>query len=83
MRRCNPRVVKLQTGDTNIIPTNIPLEILYEDDAMCATNPLHGIHPVRNHLADTLLNAVVYRMNEGRKRHGIHLVAALTRILQA
>ncbi len=72
-------LLNCRQDETDIIPTNMPIDILYEDDAMLVCNkpPYMVSHPVRNHLDDTLLNAVVYRMNEEGKKHGIHLVTRL------
>ena len=51
-------------GDTNpdIVPSEIPLDILYEDEDTVAVNKPSGMatHPSYNHRTDTLANALVY-----------------------
>lgn len=45
-----------------IIPTNLPLNILYEDDDLIVLNkpPFMPTHPSQNHRSDTLANALKY-----------------------
>lgn len=45
-----------------IIPTNLPLNILYEDDDLMVLNkpPFMPTHPSQNHRSDTLANALKY-----------------------
>ena len=64
----------LQTGDVlaladtdtdssdNIVPTPMPLDILYEDDAVIVLNkpPYTPTHPSHGHYADTLANGLAY-----------------------
>lgn len=47
---------------TEIQPEDIPLDILYEDDALIVVNKQPGliVHPARSHLKGTLLNALVH-----------------------
>lgn len=71
-RRVTVRYV-LRTGDIlslmdrdreagHVIPTEIPVEILYEDDDILLVNkpPDMPTHPSHGHLDDTLANALVY-----------------------
>ncbi len=64
---------EVQTGDQlvltiedsaseNIVPQNMPLSILYEDEDIIAVNKPRAMptHPSQNHYADTLANAVAY-----------------------
>lgn len=46
----------------NIIPVNIPLDILYEDEGIIVLNKPHGMptHPSHGHFDDTLANALTY-----------------------
>ena len=46
----------------NIVPNNIPLSIIYEDDEILAVNKPHNMptHPSINHYENTLANAVMY-----------------------
>ncbi|MBQ9298335.1 MAG: RluA family pseudouridine synthase [Clostridia bacterium] len=55
----------------NIVPTNIPLDIIYEDDALLIINkpPFLPIHPSHLHFEDTISNGVQYHFNKiGLKR---------------
>lgn len=47
---------------THLVPENIPLDILYEDDDMIVVNKQADliVHPARSHLTGTLLNAMAY-----------------------
>ncbi|MEM6259394.1 MAG: RluA family pseudouridine synthase [Planctomycetota bacterium] len=46
----------------DLIPENIPLDILYEDDVFIAVNKEAGIivHPARSRLTGTMINALAY-----------------------
>lgn len=46
----------------NIVPTDMPLSVIYEDEYMIALDKPHGMptHPSHNHYTDTLANAVMY-----------------------
>ncbi|CAN5239726.1 RluA family pseudouridine synthase [soil metagenome] len=62
--------------DTDIVPENIPLEIVYEDEVLLVVNKPAGmvVHPAYNHWSGTLVNALTYHFqnlpsmenNEGR-----------------
>lgn len=51
-----------QTASKNITPSNIPMDILYEDDDILAVNKPADMptHPSINHYKDTLANACAY-----------------------
>ena len=64
---------RLKTGDvieidipdavpTEIVPENIPLDILYEDDDLLIVNKPKGmvVHPAVGHFTGTLVNAIMY-----------------------
>ncbi len=64
---------KLQTGDTvavsvpepqplNVLPQDIPLEIVFEDDELLVVNKPKGmvVHPAPGHPDGTLVNALLY-----------------------
>ena len=64
---------RLKTGDlieidipdavpTEIVPENIPLDILYEDDDLLIVNKPKGmvVHPAVGHSTGTLVNAIMY-----------------------
>ena len=77
----NGRVIKAnyktQSGDyiefhipdpevLDILPENIPLDILYEDDDILVVNKPKGmvVHPAPGHYSHTLVNAVLYHCGE-------------------
>ena len=51
---------------THLIPEDIPLHILYEDDDMIVINKQANliVHPARSHLTGTLLNAIAFHFKE-------------------
>lgn len=64
---------KLKTGDTvtldvpeaqpaDILPENIPLDIVYEDNDLLVVNKPKGmvVHPANGHTSGTLVNAIMY-----------------------
>lgn len=58
-------ILMLTIGDSsseNIVPQNIPLDILYEDEDVIAVHKPRAMptHPSQNHHADTLANAISY-----------------------
>lgn len=52
--------------DTNIIPQNIPINIVYEDDDLLVVNKEAGmvVHPGFGNFEGTLINALVYHFNQ-------------------
>jgi len=50
----------------NIVPTNIPLDIVYEDDALLIINKPAGIavHPSMEHFEDSLSNGIKFYFNK-------------------
>ena len=57
-------IPELETPD--ILPENIPLDILYEDDDILVVNKPKGmvVHPAPGHYSHTLVNAVLYHCGE-------------------
>ena len=51
--------------EINILPENIPLDIVYEDDDLLVINKKAGmvVHPAYGHYAGTLINALLYYLN--------------------
>lgn len=49
-----------------ILPQNIPLDILYEDDDVIVINKPQGmvVHPAPGHYTDTLVNALLYHCGD-------------------
>lgn len=65
----------LATPD-ELTPTNIPLDIVYEDKYLLVINKQSGLvtHPAPGHTTDTLVNALLYHykvVNDGSLRPGI------------
>ena len=61
--------------DTEIIPENIPLDIIYEDDVLLLVNKPTGmvVHPAFGNWSGTLINALVYHFQNlptGRNGEG-------------
>lgn len=52
--------------DTEIIPENIPLDILYEDNDLLVVNKPKNmvVHPSAGHFSGTLVNAVMYHCKD-------------------
>lgn len=51
--------------NTDILPENIPLDIVYEDDYLLVVNKPSGmvVHPALGHYTGTLVNALMYHTN--------------------
>ena len=52
--------------ETPILPQDIPLDILYEDDDVLVVNKPKGmvVHPSAGHYSDTLVNAIMYHCRD-------------------
>ena len=85
----SPVVYKVCKGDTlvvnikgkeseNVIPANIPLDILWEDEDILVVNKSGSmpVHPSGFHKTDTLANAV---MNHVGTRETVHIITRLDR----
>lgn len=55
----------------DIMPQDLPIEIVYEDDHLLIVNKPAGmiVHPTHGHYTNTLANAVVYYWNKCGQRH--------------
>lgn len=64
-----------EKSSQNIVSVNIPLDIIYEDEDILAVNKPRStpIHPVRNHMYDTLANGVVNYLKESC----VHIITRL------
>ena len=70
---------KLENEELKILPQDIPLEIVYEDDNMLVVNKPSGMltHPTSNEMENTLVNALLFKYGEnlsdlnGEFRRGI------------
>ncbi len=52
---------------TDILPENIPLDILYEDNELIVINKPQGmvVHPAPGHISGTVVNALMYHCKDG------------------
>ena len=52
--------------EPDILPENIPLDILYEDDDILVVNKPKGmvVHPAAGHYTGTLVNAIMYHCKD-------------------
>lgn len=62
-------IIRVEIPDavaTPILPENIPLDILYEDDDLLVVNKPKGmvVHPSAGHYSGTLVNAIMYHCKE-------------------
>ena len=62
----------------NVIPTDIPIDILWEDEDILVVNKSGNIsvHPSKTHKTDTLANGIVYHTGS---REAIHIITRLDR----
>ncbi|MBQ3507400.1 MAG: RluA family pseudouridine synthase, partial [Clostridia bacterium] len=58
-----------ETATDHVIPCELPLSVLYEDDHIIALNkpPYMPTHPSHGHLCDTLANALAFRYAEANE----------------
>lgn len=62
-------IIRVEIPDavpTPILPENIPLDILYEDDDLLVVNKPKGmvVHPSAGHYSGTLVNAIMYHCKD-------------------
>lgn len=75
---------KVETGDTlelfvpepevlEVVPENIPIEIIYEDEDVAVVNKPRGmvVHPAPGHTTGTLVNALMYHCNDLSSINGV------------
>ncbi|MCG0274768.1 MAG: RluA family pseudouridine synthase [Thermosediminibacteraceae bacterium] len=67
--------------ETDIKPSFVPLDILYEDEHIIVLNKQPGIvvHPTPFHYDNTIANGVVYYLKQKGKKGGFHPVNRLDR----
>ncbi|MCH5165583.1 MAG: RluA family pseudouridine synthase [Clostridiales bacterium] len=55
-----------QTASEDVLPENIPLDVVYEDDDIAVINKQRGlvVHPGAGNLTGTLVNALMYRYGD-------------------
>ncbi len=59
-------VMEAPKKDFEVLPENIPLDILYEDDVLLIVNKPAGmvVHPAHGNWSGTLVNALAYHFNQ-------------------
>jgi len=67
--------------DINILPVEMPLDIVYEDSELIVINkpPYMPVHPVHDHQLDTLANAVIYYSRSKGENYAFRAVNRLDR----
>ena len=67
---------------TDILPQNIPLDIIYEDNDLLVINKPKGIvvHPAPGHENDTIVNALLYHVKELSDVNGYYRPGIVHRI---
>ena len=75
------RIVLTWSEENDIVPSDIPLSITYEDEALLVVNKGPGmiIHPTARGAHDTLVNAVAGYYAQRRIEAGIHPIYRLDR----
>lgn len=60
----------------NIVPADIPIDIIYEDDFIAVINKPRrmSVHPSIGHFEDTLANALMYHWQKRGEMHKFHAV---------
>ncbi len=81
MLRAGDRLVCTWTEDSDIIPADIPLSVVYEDDWLLIVDKPMGmmIHPTHKSPQETLVNAVAGYFKKSGEDAGIHPVYRLDR----
>ena len=69
--------------EADILPENIPLDIVYEDNDLLVVNKTKGmvVHPAHSHYSGTLVNALMYHC--GDSLSGINEQAASRAIVKS
>ena len=71
--------IDLDENLDNVVPTEMDIDILYEDDCLLIVNKPAGIaiHPSSNHYSTSLSNGVAYYYKQNNIKKKIHLVNRL------
>jgi 23S rRNA pseudouridine1911/1915/1917 synthase len=74
----NVKVILPETAESGIVPEEIPLDIVYEDNELLIVNKTRGlvVHPSHGHDTGTLVNALLFHCKDlsginGERRPGI------------
>lgn len=71
-------VMPYRRRGVDLVPQNIPLDIVYEDDDLLVVNKPAGmvVHPGHGHFDGTLVNALLYHLNCGSAAGGRDIPSA-------
>lgn len=74
-----------EEDNSNIVPTEMPLNIIYEDEAYIVVNKPAGIpvHPSMDHYTDSLSNGIAFYFNQIGLKKKLDLLIDLIKILLA
>lgn len=69
------------TTQTDLVPTNLPLSVIFEDDYIILPNkaPNMPTHPSHNHRGDTLADALAYKYQQEGKSFVFRAISRLDR----
>lgn len=71
--------IEMNEGKSNIQSSDIPIDIVYEDEDIAVINKPHSMptHPSFKHQNDTLANALMYHFEQNNEDHIFHAVNRL------
>lgn len=74
-------IIDFEEENEDIIPENLPIDIIYEDDGMIAVNKQAGIvvHPTSKHFTGTIANGIMYYFKQNDINKTIRPVSRLDR----
>ncbi len=74
-------ILSMPDDRNEIIPVDLPVEVVYEDDTVIVFNkpPYMPVHPVHEHRLDTLANAAVYYSRAKGENYAFRAVNRLDR----
>jgi 23S rRNA pseudouridine1911/1915/1917 synthase len=66
-------IKKLPEKELNVIPEDLPITIIYEDDDLIIVNKASGmvVHPAPGHRSGTLVNALLFHFNQLSDLNGL------------
>jgi 23S rRNA pseudouridine1911/1915/1917 synthase len=72
-------VVVEKEESQNIIPENLHIEIVYEDDDLLVVNkrPFMVVHPTKSHQTGTLSNGILFHFQQNNEKSIVRLVSRL------
>ena len=73
------RIMDSVNRQEHLIPAEMPLKILYEDENLIAVNKPAGVvcHPSKGHLTDSLASGLMYYFSQNQPEARVHLLGRL------